>query len=83
MQYIDLPQDDDGDGTVSLEELKTMMKAFDVPQVGPIHVFRKICAFSKLSSCVTVELNQFTIHFTNIYTPYPGSRLHLLREGRH
>ena len=26
--------DDDGDGTVSLEELKTMMKAFDVPQVG-------------------------------------------------
>ena len=33
--------DDDGDGTVSLEELKTMMKAFDVPQEAAYTFFEK------------------------------------------
>ena len=33
--------DDDGDGTVSVDELKTMMKAFDVPQEGAYTFFEK------------------------------------------
>ena len=33
--------DDDGDGTVDLEELKTMMKAFDVPQEAAYTFFEK------------------------------------------
>ena len=33
--------DDDGDGTVDLDELKTMMKAFDVPQEAAYTFFEK------------------------------------------
>ena len=33
--------DDDGDGTVDVEELKTMMKAFDVPQEAAYTFFQK------------------------------------------
>jgi Ca2+-binding EF-hand superfamily protein len=33
--------DDNGDGTVSIEELKTMMKAFDVPQEAAYTFFEK------------------------------------------
>ena len=33
--------DDDGDGTVDIDELKTMMKAFDVPQEAAYSFFEK------------------------------------------
>ena len=33
--------DDDGDGTVDVDELKTMMKAFDVPQEAAYTFFKK------------------------------------------